>query len=130
MKIKSVVLQLDKQDLVDVLANFYMIGAYWYSLIDWEEKDYKEAKETLLITMEDDDICMEHIWAEMLINQKPLILTAYDDEEKYELTYANICVAIGYLISNGRLSNDLEEWDSGDCDCVIQQALFGDVIYG
>ena len=135
MRTKTVVLQLDFDDLVDILANFFMVGSYWCSLIDWEEKDYQEAKTLLQLRMEDEDICQEHVWAEMLFNQKPLKLSVYEKEDEsdpdtYELTYGNICIAIGHLINNGRLSSDLNDWDGYDCDNIIQQAIFGDVIYG
>ena len=132
MKIKTLVLDLDFDDLVTILADFNVYGDYWCSFIDFNEKDYDEAKTLLQLRMDDDHICREHVWAEMLMNKKPLILSTYEDDETHELTltFDNVRLATAQLIAKGKISVDMQDWDCSDCDMIVQQAVFGEVVYG
>lgn len=111
------------EHIVDLLSNGLSDTCGIVSL-DYDEHDYENAKMYLLsLGYEKDEICKEEIWAQILFDDKPLILTDEESDEHYM-----------YLedIEKQNIDwNTLEnEGDFLDNNAIIQTAVFGEVVYG
>jgi hypothetical protein len=53
-----------------------------------------------------------------------------EEEEYFPLTLEKLLKGIELNIQERPFSNDKDNWDSVDTDCIIQYALFGKLIYG
>lgn len=51
-----------------------------------------------------------------------------DGEDIKYLSLNNLVLSFKYHITNGRA--DLEDYDSGDADYILQRALYGSVVFG
>lgn len=133
MKVKVEVLELEKDDIVSILSGFTSYSDYWCGEVDWKDEEYAEAKarETALLEDDDDSVCVEDIMANMLLNGKSLILKDAEGEfEDAELTLEYLKSGINLSIKNDSISLDVDDWDAADCDIIIQNAIFNEVVYG
>lgn len=72
----------------------------------------------------------DKIVANMLIEGEPILIKVYDDKENHELTLDNFLNGIK-LNSQERLwDSDYEDYDAQTVDCIIQYALFNEIVYG
>jgi hypothetical protein len=138
MKAKIEVLELDKSDIISILSGYMSIGIYW-SLVSWDDAEYEEAKQREYNEAESredgsfdpDDICLEDVLSNMLLNGKSLIISDVEEEfEDQELTLEKLINGINLSIQANGISVDLDDWDAVDCDVIIQNAIFNDVVYG
>ena len=53
-----------------------------------------------------------------------------DQDEEWNLTLVKILKGIGLNIKHRSFDADLENMDATTADCIIQYALFGEVVYG
>ena len=109
--------------IVDLLANG-LSDILGIESIDFDELDYKQAKQELLdLGYEKDEICREDVWAQILFDGKPLLLTDEEDDEHK------------MFLKNIESQNIDWEWleDNGDFydnNAILQKAIFGEVVYG
>ena len=67
----------------------------------------------------------------MLLNKKPVILKAAEEDfDDIELTLEKLINGINLSIKTNSLSIDNSDWDAVDCDIILQNAVFNEVIYG
>lgn len=134
MKVKVEVLELEKDDLVSILSGFMSYSNYWCGEVDWKEEEYEEAKAREIALLEDDkedSVCIEDIMANMLLNGKSLILKDAEGEfEDAELTLEYLKSGLNLSFKNNSISLDADDWDAADCDIIIQNAIFNEVVYG
>lgn len=133
MKVKVEVLELEKDDIVSILSGFMSYSDYWCGGVDWKDEEYEEAKtrETAILEDDDDSVCIEDIMANMLLNGKSLILKDAEGEfEDAELTLEYLKNGLNLSFKNGLISLDDSSWDASDCDIIIQNAIFNEVVYG
>lgn len=128
----SKVTELNFEDVVNILSGFMETSSYWCSEVTWDDEKYSEARKRLVSTSEEpEDICFEEILAEMLMfsPDNKLILEDIEGEEN-TLTLEVILKGINTSLKSDGLSADPDDWDGEDTDCIIQNAVFGQVIYG
>ena len=114
---------------------------YWAGL-DNTTAEYARAKHELVL-LGRKAICMEDIITQMLLNGDMVILYDIEDEnEIYKLNLGKLANGVAMFLeadadNEGIFSNlreDLEtlfeELDSSDADCIVQYALFNDIIFG
>lgn len=113
---------ISDEDLEDILITALEGGiGYWACLDntghDWE----KQPKET-----------PTSVWAWKILNDGGTLrfLDEEDDSAEYTLDMASFFSGIGLSISKGVWSGDMDGMDAVRADCIIQFAVFGDVIYG
>lgn len=133
MKLNVEVLELEKDDIVCILSGFSVYGGYWATL-SWDDNEYSEAKEIERSLLDEGDnvVCFEDILANMLLNGKKIIISdsEEDDYEDQELTLEKLIKGLNLSIQENRLSLDSADWDAEDCDVIVQNALFNEVVYG
>lgn len=112
-----------EENIMNLLANG-LAEEMSFSYVDWDENDYREAKESLKQEGKT-DLCREDVWARMLVQGKALMLfDAEDEDEHFDLTLDKI---VDQDINWRRLEEDGDFYDN---DAILQKAVFGKVIYG
>lgn len=135
MKVKFEVLELEKDELVSILSGFMSYSNYWCGEVTWKDEEYAEAKAREIALLEncidEDVVSVEDIMANMLLNGKSLIIKDEEGEfEDAELTLENLRNGLNLSIENDLISLDIDDWDAADCDIIIQNAIFNEVVYG
>lgn len=118
---------VSENDLVNILSCALSDGcAYWCDDFDYSKSEYEEAKSTLRASKE--NICFEEVLLQMLKEDKTLTLHDAEEDRIYPLTLDKLMRGIGKHISNGA-TRDIDNWDAEDADCVIQYALFDEIVF-
>jgi hypothetical protein len=113
--------QITESDIENIVVTAFEGGCnYWMGLIrtkEWEDKPKNEPLGT---------------WAtKLLIEGKTIKLyDIEDDEEGWELTLEKVLKGIELNVVNRPFDCDLEDFDAYTADCIIQYALFGEIVYG
>ena len=110
------VTDLTREDVVNILSTA-LYGSYFFQ-VDNTTKNYKEAKGE----------CIEDKLADCLMNKKEVIINDVEEDESYTLTLHKLKMGVTKYINDGGNAN-IDDWDYNDADCVLQIALFGEVIY-
>lgn len=121
--------EYDSDDLVDLLATAMCGCSYWCSELDYDDNEYKEAR-AKLIKNGNNEPCYEDILVEMLESGKSLYWVDCEDNTSNELTLEKLLNGIRLNAENRPHDCDLESGDAETMDCIIQYALFDDVIFG
>lgn len=129
MRIKTTVEGLDFEDLVSLFSLFNSGCGYWVSLVDWNEEEYEIARQgaKFILNCDDEEVCIEDVWAEMMLMGYLLQIT--DDEgNTTHLEYDSILWGLEKYFENHTPS--LDDLDASDGDMIFQLAILGEVIYG
>lgn len=99
--------------------------------IDYNNADYKAARQTLL----DAGInpCLEDVYIQMLKEDKRLSFEDVEggDGEKFDLTFEQAKVNLANpKVAEHVLATINEEDDGGTADCILQFAMFNEIVYG
>lgn len=124
LEIKMVV-RVDYDDFESIVVGFCEGGSnYWLVNADFEESEVKPK-----------GMPVSEFMAKQLWDANVVKLTT-DEDEVHELTLEKMQKGIKMFLSNNRANCiydgkvDAGNIDSGDSDCILQYALFGEVIYG
>ena len=123
-------LKITTQDIVDCVLCCEAGGFdYWGELCS-DEKDYEAARKRLE-EKENSDMkpCYEDVLAEIM--EAGGKLTVYDREEDkdHELTMEKLLNGWKKYVED-RDADEFIEYDGDSADCIMQYAIFGDIIYG
>lgn len=123
----NVQVEITKDIVCEILECAFSGMSYWAEgMYVKDNGDFIEDKNKSYYTSER--------YAEILWNNGILEVTdLYDANKKYELNLSNLCNGIKIILEKyNHLAdiNALEEVDSQGAECIIQCALFGDIIYG
>lgn len=121
--------QYETNDLVDLLSTAMVGCAYWCSELDYKPDEYQEAKARLK-EKGNNDICYEEVLVEMLESGKSLWFCDDEEDEQYELTLEQLLNGIELNAEQRPHDCDLENGDAITADCIIQFALFNEVVFG
>lgn len=129
---------ITRENIESILSNCEI--GYW-GTIDADPDDYKAARTTL----GKDDPLYEEVLTEILYNEGALSVTDIEEPDNvYVLTLEKLVKGINMAIDqqycydrtwwdvnhNAEIELYDDEMDGEVCDCIIQLALFGDVIFG
>lgn len=128
---------LTEEDIVDILSTG-LSGVCGFSSVDYSKEEYQQTKKELQTERDDPDdtVCIEDVEARMLVKGEKLKLQDPDDGHWGTLTLPKLIKGLQKYFKEGwsggfKTINDLlENGDFDDCDCVLQAAVWGDVIYG
>lgn len=121
MKITSTVSDITREDIVDILADATYTTAYWCCALHYDTDEYKKLRQ------EGDSF--EDVIAKMLMHGNSIYFEDNEEEENYELTFNSLKKGIEIAIDNGYVK-DIDNIDGEEADCIIQCALFNDVVFG
>jgi len=123
-KTYSIEIKVSEEQIIDLLANG-LAGVCGFDNIDYDSRDYQEAK-TSLIAEGKTDLCREDIWARMLFLNKSLKL--HDSEEDEDEGWHDL--KLENILKQNVDWKKLEDGDFFDNDAILQIACYGEVIYG
>ena len=120
--------EYETKDLVNILADAMSGCAYWCSDIDFDANEYDEARSRL---KEDgnENICYEDVLVEMLESGKSIYFIDCEDGSRSELTISKLMFGIKLNAEQRPWDCDLDNGDAGTVDCIIQFALFNEVVF-
>lgn len=114
--------ELTEQDIENIMVGALEGGiGYWAGLKRtgvWVDKPESEPTST---------------WAtKLLLEGETILLYDIEDEgeEYYPLTLKNLIEGVERNYEERPHDNDLENADAGTCDCIIQYALFDEIVFG
>lgn len=106
---------------------------YWAS-VDCEMVDYRRAKEDLeRIYAEKGSsatIFYEDVLAHMLEIGMSVTINEFEEDNHYELTLERLLRGFQLNYVNRPYDSDISEGDATTADCILQYAIFDDVVYG
>ena len=118
----------ESNDLENILSGALTGCSYWCSDLDFESSDYAEAKTRLKVKGKK-DLCYEEVLVEMLENGKSIWFCDNEEDEQYELTLEKLLNGIALNCERRPKDCDIDDGDDITMDCIIQYALFEDVIF-
>lgn len=125
----TIIKEYDSNDLVDLLSTAMCGCSYWCSELDYEPKEYNEAKARLKENG-NNNICYEEVLVEMLESGKSIWFCNDEEDKSYELTLEKLLKGISQNAQERPHDCDLEMGDAETMDCIIQFALFNEIIFG
>lgn len=123
-------LKITTEDIVDYVLSCEAGGFdYWGELCS-DEKDYEAARQRVT-EREKTDIkpCYEDVLAEILEGGGKLTVYDREEDKDYDLTMEKLLNGWKKYIEE-YTAYDFDEYDAISADCIMQYAIFGDVIYG
>ena len=124
------VTDLTPDDVVNILSCEHGGFDYWADLLPGR-KQYMDAKEELAseADADPDRICWEDVLAQIILHHDGLVVVDIEEDRKHLLTRDKLLRGIAQYINNGG-DADPDDWDAISADCIMQYAIFGEVIYG
>ena len=102
---------------------------YWGELCS-DDKDYEAARERLQKKNEADfKPCYEDVLAEILEHGGKLTVYDREEDKDHDLTMEKLLNGWKKYIEEYN-TYDFDEYDAISADCILQHAIFGEVIYG
>lgn len=127
---------LTENDISYILSTG-LSGSCGFSSVRNPKEEYAKAKEELEADLKpNDEIYHEDVQARVLIDGGTIKLQDPEDGHWGELTLKNLIEGLQKYFKEGwsggfKTMHDLvENSDFDDCDCILQAAVWGDVIYG
>ncbi|MEG0898397.1 MAG: hypothetical protein RSF40_01625 [Oscillospiraceae bacterium] len=117
-------------DIVNILSCEAGGFDYWAQL-DAQESIYDKHKAQLTKEIPiGTTICYENILAHILEHGGAIDVCDYEEDEHYDLTLEKLLNGIKLNAINRPDDADIGNGDAATADCILQYAIFGDVIYG
>ncbi len=128
MNAETTVTNITTDDITNILSCADSGCAYWCFNWDYDQDDYQKARET---AKKIGKACFEDILAEMLISGGKITFEcSEDDDYTKDLTLENLTQGIARAIDNENCPKNMDDIDAADADNIIQEALFGEVVFG
>jgi len=130
VKTEVKVLELTKDEIITILSGFNSYSGYWARLT-YDQDIYVEARVREAKIQKDESIAWEDVLANMLLNGNILIISdAEEDFETQSLNLKKLIEGVNLSIQNNKLPMEDEDWDAQDADVIIQNAVFGEIVFG
>lgn len=116
----QVPIQFTENDIDNIIVTAIEGGCKnWMGLI--KDENYKDKPK---------DEPLSQWTTKLLLEGKTIHLYDVEDrEEKFELTLEKLIKGIQLNCVNRPDYSDKDNWDADDCDCIMQYALFGEIVY-
>lgn len=123
-------LTITTEDIVDYVLSMEGGGFDYWAEICSDDKDYEAARQRLHDRMPSPfKPCYEDVLAEILEYGGKLIVYDREEDEEHELALTDILKG-WKMYAEEYKAYDFDEYDAISADCIIQYAIFGEVIYG
>ena len=117
--------EVTENDIENIIITSFEGGSNYWMGVDNSTKEWENKPEDEPIST----------WAtKLILDGKKVKLfdieETDDQDEEWNLTLDKILKGIGLNIKHRSFDADLENMDATTADCIIQYALFGEVVYG
>lgn len=131
MKVEKI--SITREDVCTLLTMEAGGFDYW-GYVDYHEGDYVKAKDEMIekkVKCSFDTPCYEDVLAYMICDtQYPVYIVDNEEGDRYQLTKSKLEDGFLYNIQRRPKDGNLDEGDTTTGDCILQYAIFGDIIYG
>lgn len=120
-EVKSII---STSDIENIIISGIEGGINYWATIDNSTDAFKELK--------DSGLCLSQKVVEIVLNGGEVSIEDMEEGEdaKYKLTLERLLKGIELNMKNRKWDCDLENGDATTMDCIIQYAVFDDVIFG
>lgn len=116
-------------DIVNLLACEGGGFDYWAEILEAGEKDYEAARNRILHRGKKDRmICYEEIVAEILEAGEKLTIYDREEDKDHELTLDKLLTGFR-LYADSMHGLNMDDFDADVADQILQNAVFGEVVY-
>lgn len=117
-------LEITEQDVENIIVSSFEGGSNYWMGIDNTTKEWKDKPKDEPVS----------IWATKIILKRKSVklfdIEESEDDSNWILTLEKLLKGIKLNIKNRPFASDKENWDATDADCIIQFALFDEIVYG
>ena len=122
--------QESEQHFYDAVCNGLGELSYYDLELDYDDDEYKAAKQSWINKHPNEQACYEDILMEMLRNGNTLWINDLNDDEKHPITLALVHERVQNTPIRHLMDAINENGDATTADCIIQTVVYGEVIYG
>lgn len=117
--------KITEEELRDLIIDGIETGITYWAMLDNDTEQFEKYYETT-------EMSTSEIVAEIILNGGSVKITdiEYCEEPKYNLTLERLLAGIQKNAEERPHDCDLENYDSVTCDCILQYAIFDEVIFG
>lgn len=127
----TIVVTMEKKytsnDLVNILSCI-TADCIWCSDIEYADNDYAKAKKRLA-DRGNNNVCYEEVLVEILEMGKTIWFCDDEMGEVYDLTLDKLLCGIQMNCEYRPSDCDIDDGDAETMDCIIQYALFGEILF-
>lgn len=129
----TVPMEIDIREMLDTIFadGLHYFGGYGIEL-DCEDADYKAAKQSLLDANPSSIICVEDVMTQIVMRGGSIHFLDVEGDGEYT-KYLNLDLISQNLpkVNNAFLIQTMDgDGDAGTADVILQQLLYGEVIFG
>lgn len=118
-----------REDIEDILSCAFEGGINYWAGLDNSTSSWESVRK-MLANKNDELPTLEEIAAELLLTGFRVTLYDIEDYDEWELTGEKLIEGICVAIENNDWDGDMDTVDGCAGDCIIQYALFGEIVYG
>ena len=117
--------KITEEQIKDLIIDGIETGIGYWAMLHNDTEEFENYYNTT-------DLATSEIVAEILLKGGSVKITDMeeDEEPKFGLTLDRLLVGIQKNAEERPWDCDLENYDATTCDCIIQYAIFDDVIFG
>lgn len=117
--------KVTEEQIRNILIDGIESGIGYWAMLHNDTEEFKKYYKTT-------DLAMSEIVAEILFKDGSVKITDIeeDEEPKYDLTLERVLIGIQKNEKERPWDCDLDNYDAITADCIIQYAIFDDVIFG
>lgn len=117
--------KITEQEIKNLIIDGIETGIGYWATVNDDIEEFEKYYNTT-------DLAMSEIVAEILLKGGSVKITDVEEgeEPKFDFTLDRLLVGIQKNAENRPWDCDLENYDAITCDCIIQYAIFDDVIFG
>ena len=117
--------KITEEQIKDIIIDGIESGIGYWAMLHNDTEEFEKYYDTT-------DLATSEIIAEILLKGGSVKITDMEEDEnpKYELTLERLIVGIQKNAKERPWDCDLDNYDAITCDCIIQYALYDEVIFG
>lgn len=123
-------IEVTTDDIVCILSCEAAGWDYWGCIVDCDNNDkvYKAAAKRL--HEKGGQVSYEDVYADALEHGEKIIIGDVESEDEWELTLEKLLNGIKQNAAERPEDCSIEDGDAITADCILQYALFGEVVFG
>lgn len=116
--------KITEEDLRDLIIDGIESGTTYWAFVHNDTSEFERYYEN--------DMCTSEAIAEIILNGGSVKITDFEGDEnpKYKLTLDRLIKGIEMNTEQRPWDSDLENYDAVTSDCIIQFALYDEIIFG
>ena len=117
--------KITEEEITNLVVDGLETGIGYWAMLHNDTEEFKKYYNTT-------DLATAEIVAKIILNGGSVKITDNEEdvEPKYDLTLDRLLIGIQKNAEERPWDCDLENYDATTCDCIIQYAIFDEVVFG